>query len=156
MTESWVERAFSAKEEHTWWPVADWWAVSRQGNKQPHSYAAALPTITNQPLPAQTLALWTREEGGDVPRGVLNCSDAESGPWALPLLEFNSFGFYSENLVLCKWTSPEEWLMSVSRIRDVDEWTALPCLNCNSLPLCFLLRISQTYRFIYVFTPSLN
>lgn len=27
-------------------------------------------------------------------------------------------------------TSPEEWLMSVSRIRDVDEWTALPYLNC--------------------------
>lgn len=77
MTESWV---FSAKEEHTQRPLAGWWAVSGQGNNQPHSTAAALPAITNQPLPAQTLALWTREEGGDVPRGVLNCSGAESGP----------------------------------------------------------------------------
>lgn len=49
--------------------------------------------------------------------------------------------FYSENVVLFKRTSPEEWQMSVRRIRDVDEWTELPYLNLISLPLCFYLRI---------------
>ena len=80
VTASWVERAFSAKEEHTQWSAAGWWAVSGQGNKQAHSAAAVLPAITNQPLPAQTPALWTREEGGDVSSGVVNCFGAKSSP----------------------------------------------------------------------------
>lgn len=108
VTASWVERAFPAKEEHTQWSVAGWWAVSGQGNKQAHSTAAVLPAITNQPLPAQTPALWTREEGGDVSSGVVNCSGAKSSPERRQCWNSAALAFYSEKCVLCKRTSSEE------------------------------------------------
>lgn len=124
MTVSWVERVFSAKEEHTQWPAAGWWAASGQGNKQPHSTTAALPAITNQPPPAHTLALRTGEEGGDVPRGVLNCSGARSGPERSHCWNSAALAFTLKMWVLCKWTNPEEGLMSDKRCGWMD-WPPL-------------------------------
>lgn len=64
---------------HAQQPVAGRWVVSGQGNKQPHSTAAALPAITNQPLAAETLS-GPERNAVTSPCGVLNCSSAERGP----------------------------------------------------------------------------
>ncbi|KAJ4946080.1 hypothetical protein JOQ06_023755 [Pogonophryne albipinna] len=73
-------------------------AVSGQRNKQPHSTAARMNTLS-------------MDQGGRRPPW---CFQMTQDPTE-PLQEFSSLSFYCENVGLCSWTSPEERLVLVGR-----------------------------------------
>lgn len=132
MTESWAE-SISCQERNTHSGRAQ--AGGRSLGKVTNSHTPLL-----QRCQKSLISLCLRKHSLSGPERKVVTSPAVF--WIAPVLRaaperchcWNSaaLAFYSENLVLHERTSPEEWLMSVNRIRDVDEWTPLAHLNCVS------------------------